>query len=279
MMPWRQRIVAIAPAAALLAAGCQNGKLPSLRQLLDKPSPKQQMMQALTDPDADHRREAVVALSRSDELTRDWALDGLDIVARLDESPQVRCVAIRALARTGLPRVMPGLLMILNHRDFRGRVRTPSAPVRVDATRALADLLGLCVATSQPATRPATIHDSLETFCRLLLNDPHRDVRQSAAVALGDLPDRRSLEALIAALTDEDFGVVYRAEQSLIALTGRTFEHDPDAWRDWIEATPDPFARRGQIPPGLIPPSPGRWQAFRRNLREWFGMRPEPSTP
>ncbi|GAF88097.1 unnamed protein product, partial [marine sediment metagenome] len=88
-----------------------------------------------------------------------------------------------------------------------------------------------------------------QTLLTLLRDDRNRNVRLEAARGLACFDrDPQVFNALIAALEDPDFGVVYQAEQSLISLTGMTFEHDPAAWVVWRDKQDDVFAHAGQVP-------------------------------
>ena len=118
------------------------------------------------------------------------------------------------------------------------------------------------------------------TFARLVQEDEDRNVRLEAARGLGCLgADRTTLDVLVAALSDRDFGVVYESEQSLIRLTGMTFDYDPQAWTDWLGNTPDPFALAGHTPTSLMPERLSWWQrgvrGVRRTIIAWQGERKE----
>ncbi len=76
---------------------------------------------------------------------------------------------------------------------------------------------------------------------------------------MGYFPRPDALEALLQALEQRDFGVCHAAEQSLMRLTGRTFNHDPLAWKAFIEEADDPFAQRGALDDELKGNTGGAW--------------------
>jgi HEAT repeat protein len=265
--------------AALLvfgSGGCTDVQLDAgVKSLFNRRSPGQELFVALQEDDADRRREAVRAIARSDVVAQQWAVKAFDTIARTDPDPQVRCAAIRALGRTGDPGAVEPLLMILNWQEHPDRVPyPPDGEVRWDATAVLANLAGWALAAEQdqPGAR--------STFARLLKEDENRNVRLEAARGLGCLDaDRSTLDVLVGGLSDRDFGVVYECEQSLIKLTGMTFEYDPQAWTDWLSSTSDPFALAGQTPTTLMPERQTWWQrgvqGVRRTIIAWQGERKE----
>jgi hypothetical protein len=86
-----------------------------------------------------------------------------------------------------------------------------------------------------------------EAAMSLLMTDRSRNIRLTSAQVLGYCPDREVFDPLIGALRQRDFGVVYESERSLMRLTGRTFDHDPNRWEKWLSETSDPFADSGKL--------------------------------
>jgi hypothetical protein len=74
-------------------------------------------------------------------------------------------------------------------------------------------------------------------------SDPQ--VRAEAAHALGQYPEPRVLQALIAGLDDVDLSVNRSALQALRTLTGQDLGLDRPAWVAWQQSTKTPFAARG----------------------------------
>jgi HEAT repeat protein len=248
----------------------------AVKSLFNRKSSGQQMFTALQEDDPDQRRKAIWAMAKSDAVAQAWAVKAFQTVARTDPDPQVRCAAIRALGRSGQPGGVETLLMILNWREHAGEVPyPPDDEVRWDATAVLSNLCswGL-VPEEQKAPAKATL-------LGLLRDDPNRHVRLEAARGLRYFDgDPEILEGLIAALNEQDFGVVYEAEASLVRLTGETFQYDAEAWRAWLGTSEAPFARAGQLP-ALYQSAPLRWwqrswQAVRQVVILWQGERKEP---
>jgi HEAT repeat protein len=79
-----------------------------------------------------------------------------------------------------------------------------------------------------------------------LLEDPVKEVRYEAAVALGNMGDRGGYQALVRGLTDDDIKNRYKAHEALALLTGLDFgyRHDdaPEVrrvavlrWEEWVD--------------------------------------------
>lgn len=221
-------------------------------------TPQQYMLVAVSDEDPDVRRDAAARVAASRQVDRDWAVKGFLALALLESDPQTRCVAVRALARSGDPRAVDGLLRILNwEREPPREVRPPDALCRWDATAGLAAMLA---AGHVPPERRAEVE---QTLISRLRRDEDRHVRIAAARGLGYCPSRPAVEALIAGLRDPEFAVAFECEGALVRLTGQTHEGDAWAWREWVEAHRDDlFAGAGQVPPSRQPP-------YRNDLEKW----------
>lgn len=235
-------------APALL--GCSDGQIDSAVKELFTPkrTPQQYMLIAVSDADADLRREAVVEIAVSDLRGQDWAIKGFIAIALLESDSQARCVAIRALGESRDARAVTTLLRILNHdEEPPAEVRPPDDLARWDATAALARL---SADSAVPDDARAATRD---TLLRLTADDS-RHVRIAAARGLGYFPDLDVLKALIELLRDEDFAVAHESESALVRLTGVTREADASAWERWLEAqSSDPFAKAGTIPESRQP--------------------------
>ncbi len=228
-------------AGLLLLAGCSDASLNALVQkvLQPKRTPQQYMLIAVSDRDPDQRRKAVAEVADSDQLDSEWAIKGLTAIALLEDDPQTRCVAIRALGRIDDPRALETLLKILNHEDHPpAQVRPPVAVCRWDAAGVLADL---ALAGRVPAEQRDAVR---RTLLKLLRRDSDRNVRVAAARGLAAFRDIDVVRALIDALEDEDFAVCWQCEDSLRRLTGCSNEAEAYAWRAWLEKhADDPFAQ------------------------------------
>ncbi len=218
-------------------------------------SPQQEMLRAVSSEDPDERRAAVARVASSRKYREEWAIKGFVAIALLESEPQVRCVAIRALARVDDPRAPETMLKILNHEDYPPREVWPPTPVvRWDATEALAELAERNVPDETQRTQV------LDTFIERLTVDTDRHARMAAAKGLRYFQDLVAVRALIAGLRDDDFAVVHACEASLVHLTGRTHHGSDLAWEEWLTANQDaPFAHAGEIPPSREPLYTTRW--------------------
>lgn len=226
---------------------------------------------ALDGDSADARREAVVHLAKTPYLTKDVVLRALATVARNDSSPSVRYAAVRALAQSGAPEAAEPLIQIAASSSIsRAETDPRSDDLRWAALDGLDELITL------DAVAPVQLHSCRAAAENLVNRHRSRNVRVSAARLLGHFQERSALEALIEALEQRDFGVVYESERSLIHLTGQRFDHDARAWRDWLAATDDPFAGAGQRDDELFPEDPGWWdRTVAATQRTFGGFRPK----
>ena len=249
--------------------GCSDASLNALVQkvLQPKRTPQQYMLIAVSEKDPDLRRKAVAKVAESDQLDSEWAIKGLTAIALLEDDPQTRCVAIRALGRIDDPRALQTLLKILNYQDYpAGQVRPPDDVCRWDAAGVLADLT--LAGRVPPGQRDAV----RKTLLRLLARDPDRNVRVAAARGLAAFRDVDVVRALIDGLEDEDFAVCWQCEDSLRKLTGCSNDAEAYAWRVWLEQNADdPFAQADRQPAGDENPGPLKriWRGM-RGLFRWF---------
>lgn len=203
--------------------------------------PNKSMILAVEGSNPDLRREAVVTVAESNARNEPLAIDGFVAIARVEADPRVRCAAIRALREVNDPAVIDTLVRIVDYdRRARPEVRRPTIDVRREATAALVHWL------DQPALvgeRRQAVRDAL----LVALRDNNYHARAEAARGLANFPhDRTVLEALIRALDDDKFTVVYAADQSLETVTGVTQPASQRAWREWYrDHRGDPFAARG----------------------------------
>ncbi len=256
------RLAALFTLMVLVLSGCQEGMVETkldqgFKQLFQpRKTPQQYMLVAVSSEDPDLRRDAVARISKSKDYDREWAIKGFVAIALLDSDPQTRCVAMRALARTGDPRATETALKILNYRDYPPQeVWPPVALVRWDATVALADL---SAAGKVPEEQRERVHKTLLERLRL---DADRHARIAAARGLAYYPADQTVRALIEGLRDEDFAVAHQCEESLVRLTGRTHDADSAAWEQWLaENQDDVFAHSGEIPESRRPPYRNRWE-------------------
>lgn len=208
------------------------------------------MVVAVTDPDGDRRREALARVAQSGDADADWAIEGFATIALLDSDAQARCVAIRALERSADARAIDPLHKILDHRRLPATVvRPPSDPVRADATLALSRLSEQRVVPEADRARVAAV------LLERLRGDSDRHVRAAAARGVACYPSNEAVEALIAAMRDADFAVVFACEDALVKLTGATHHCVAAEWERWLEANrAAPLAGAGNLPESRRPP-------------------------
>ena len=165
------------------------------------------------DPhNADNRREGTTLISNAP-----WGGVDIYIAAYRDKvlnetDPIARAAAIRALARWGEPE---DALRIMPHLD------DPNIQVRWEAAKGL-----------QRLHNPAVVADLL----RVLRDESqHSDVRVACAVALGQYPEDRVVQGLIASLDARELTINKAAEDSLHTLTGLSFDMDSHRWLAWYQ--------------------------------------------
>ncbi|MEO1534832.1 MAG: HEAT repeat domain-containing protein, partial [Planctomycetota bacterium] len=94
------------------------------------------------------------------------------------------------------------------------------------------------------------------------------DVRAAAAHALGQYPQPRVLDQLVAALRDPSLAVNRHAAEALAILTGQDLGLDPIAWLEFVRDDPAPFAGVTRY----------RYPTFQRGMRlvEYIPLYPAP---
>ncbi len=255
-------VLALGCCAALSGMGCSE----HTKRTWKPRSAEENFQAALEAASGDERRDAITRIAESGYATRDDAFAVFDTVARTDSVSQVRCVAVRALGQYSDARPVPTFLAVLGTQG-----PTPSqgalpadAHVRLETARSLLAFKKQGLLSAEEDAK------ALDAFLRLV-DDPDRGVRLIAIQALGEYRDTRVFAPLIKMLRVKDFAVADRAERSLIQLTGTTHNYDPQAWEQWLTATPDPFAHAGEQPPMTRPSGPTWWdqqiRAWRRGLK------------
>ncbi|HPD32107.1 MAG TPA: HEAT repeat domain-containing protein [Phycisphaerae bacterium] len=215
----------------------------------------------LSRSNADDRREAVARLAESGDYARPEVFHVLDAVARTDPVSQIRCIAIRGLARYKDDRPVGTMLAVLQAAKPGDKAVPADDDVRWEALHALAEL------DQRKALASAQREIARDLAIRMAEFDSSRSVRITATEMLGCFKDRAVLAPLIRLLRDRDFAIAERAELSLIALTGTTHDFDADAWEAWIAQTPDPFAKAGQTPQTTRPAPPSWFEKQQRAIR------------
>lgn len=215
--------------------------------------PRESMLVATSESDADTRREALVRVARSAEYAETWAVDGYVTIALLDTDSQTRCVAIRSLQRIGDDRAIETLLKILSASPETAQSVRPASDVcRADAALGVSHLLEAKKISAENRTAAGGV------LRALLKADPNAGVRRAAARGLGFVRERECLDALIAGLRDSEFNVVYECEDALVRLTGETHRTNVADWENWLaQNSENPFAGAGTVPQSRRKPYDG----------------------
>jgi len=179
---------------------------------------RQRLLQNLSSPDADLRREGVLMLGAGESADWDVTREILALMSKGDAEPQVRAAAVQVHARLDQSETLSDVL-----------------------TRAARDRSPLVRRECIKALQHRNDEESLEVLLNLLAHDPEGSLRAEAAVALANYRYRKAVLSLAAALDDDEFAVLYRSRQSLQKLTGKDFQYDRPEWEDWIYSAEDPF--------------------------------------
>lgn len=203
---------------AVLAGGCagpnNDGDIfADMIESVMPPKPAQVAREAFNVYDADLRRRSVALLSSSyfggeEPYVRTYRLL-ID-----DQDPTVRAACAHALGIHGTTEDATILIQLLGD---------DTNYVRWEAAKAL-----------------QKIHrtDAIRPLMNILDDDEDADVRLAAAQALGQYPVRPVFNALVGALTDQNFGVVQSSAVSLSVLTGQDLGTDGTDWLEFANANP-----------------------------------------
>ncbi len=222
-----------------------NPNSQSILDIFQRPPPDQAVAWALDPHNADNRYRGLSLLGEApfagDDLYVALFVDSVD-----DPDSAVRAAAIRALSRHGRPEHAALIAGALDDESVLVRLEAARAAQRIHNSSMVPALVGRL----DPAT------------------EREHDVRAAAAHALGQYPQPRVLDQLVAALRDPSLTVNHHAAEALTILTGADLGLDPVAWLEFVRATPEPFA-------GL---SRYRYPTFERDMRlvEYIPLYPAP---
>lgn len=252
--------------AAALCAGCDSAGLKAVEQnesilaFFNSTKPLDAARWSQNPYDPDQRL-------RGTNLLANAPFGGEDVYVRMyrtklgaygeppDPDLGVRGVAARALGMHGDPADAELILKHLQNAGKGVQAPAPDSPesqtaeqrraadadrfFRLEAVRALQRIHNpAAVDTLIRLTRPV---DPLRPD---LGGEPDRSIRAEAALALGQYPQPRVAQALIAALDDEHLLVSRAAANSLQTLTGQDLGEDAAAWFAFVDGAPAPFAGR-----------------------------------
>ena len=171
-----------------------------------------------SEDSADLRREIVLELMGQRSGRSDKAVKLFAKLAKGDPDPTVRSAAVQALGESDNATAVVPLTEIL--------ANEAEAQVRIDAAVALGKVRG------PEAVRP---------LLRQLSKDRVSEVQAASARALGEYRYPGVVQALVAAMLNDDFSIVFEAQQSLEKLTDMSFQTSRD-WQNWLDKNGDPFA-------------------------------------
>jgi len=223
--------------------GGVNGSDESVLTLFQGPTPLQAVQWATAEYDADKRVRGTLLLANAP-----WG--GEDVYLRLyrsgleDEDAGVRAVSIRAIAMHGSPEDVPLLIE---------QLQGGNDLIREEAARGLQRL------HSPEAITPLLTYVDTR-------NESNWKVRQHAAIALGQYPERRVLDKLIDSLDERELAVNRAARRSLNILTGQDFGFDGRAWLTWSKGERDHFAGQGLYEYPVFQRDPN----FFENIMPWL---------
>ena len=225
-----------------VAAGCETARQDIGEFSLGSTSPSEaaRMMMDTTDPDS--RRTGTVLISNSafggTDIYVSWYRDSVES----EPNPLVRAVLVSALGRHGVPEDAVAIALRLDDEQFQ---------VRWEAAKALQRL-------HYPAVVPvllATLRDE----------DEESDIRVAAAIALGQYPQDRVFQALVAALDTQQLSINQAARRSLNTLTGEDHGLEPMPWLRWYNGVSNPFAGQKEY----LYPTYQREDSFLEKLAFW----------
>ena len=144
-----------------------------------------------------------------------WA-GHLEKLIETDESPEMRCLAVRAAGRLRDP---AALAMIDKGLD------DDSVKVRMEACSSLGRMKG---------------EEAARTLAATVGTDTSEDVKHAALKALAGQKNQIAVDALKVALLDRNPATRDLAIQSLKGATGKNFGDDPQVWIAALEGKPTP---------------------------------------
>ena len=174
--------------------------------------------QIVSPESADLRREGVLELMGQRLGRSDRAVQLFALLAEGDPDPTVRSAAVQALGESGNATAVVPLTRIL--------ANEAEAQVRIDAAVSLGKVRG------PEAVRP---------LLSRLRKDRVSEVQAASARALGEYRYPGVVQALVVAMLNDDFSIVFEAQQSLEKLTDMSFQTNRD-WQSWLDENGDPFA-------------------------------------
>jgi HEAT repeat protein len=229
-------LTCLVSAGCIVSTGCSGKRWNKMPILVTQGDAEEYIETAKHATLADDRRDALTQLARSRHTTRHDVMQCCAVIARDDKSPSVRIAAVRLMASCGHLKAPDWIFGAI---EWSSDARFER--VRKEGYESLHKMM-VCGNVPRDSVEPVMVGALFG-----LSSDPSRDVRIACARLLGECPSRASLDGLISALSDSDFGVVYHAETSLRRLTGRHFGRGADQWREWLATTDRPFEHAKKV--------------------------------
>ena len=215
------------------------------------PDAAARMMMDFSDPD--NRRKGTVLISNSPfggtDIYVEWYRDSI----ATETDPLVKAASVTALGRFGQPEDAVAIALCLGEDQ-------PSQ-VRWEAAKALQRL-------HNPAVVPVLL-------AALRNPDEGVDIRVAAAIALGQYPQDRVFQALVAALESPRLSVNEASRRSLMTLTGIDHGLDGKAWLAWYNSVTNPFADQKEY----LYPTYQRKETFLEKMAFWSSRTYEKPAP
>jgi len=226
--------ILLAGACGLCSLGCkitepeqgqkqnQSPVITLIKKLLpNSTGPREKLQKELTNPDPDRRREAVYKLGRGQAKSWDVTPRILRLMAQGDPDAQVRTAAVQVLSQL---ENTPDKYTNLTTELFQTAAKDKDNLVRLECIKPL---------SQRPGPK------NMDILLDLLRSDPDAGIRAAAAAALKNVNDHLVISALVQSLSDNDFGVNYKARLSLQELSGEDFGYNQASWQNWLKTHSD----------------------------------------
>lgn len=286
------QVVAAVGSLAVMAGlmtGCESigDEVQDLASGIDPVSPPEAARMMIDPYNADNRRRGTVLISNAPFGGVDHYLCYYRDMVNNERDPIVKATAIRALARHGAPE---DALRIVRHlrlcdecirRNREAGLSGAPAELRRQDCQTPACLSDHVQVRWEAAKGLQRLHNpsTITELLKILRNESeHSDVRIAAAVALGQYPEDRVFQGLVAALDARELAINVAAEKSLTTLTGQSLGLDGLRWFAWYNSvgpSNDPFAGKTEY----LYPTYVREESMLEKLAFWTNRNFEQPAP